>query len=179
MPLVPGFFCISNSGKLRSTWGQRGGKGGVWDKGKTGWGNDTNKTAFWECIRKNASKECALLWLGQQNSSSSAIIRKTDGSRVGRKGSDSSTGQGVRRGGGGQGRREINRQRTWGLGRDQRDPENSLLLLPRMIAGGRVDDRAWSRLWCFPEGYNTELSPFVFPQCCTPAHPLDPFSRAP
>lgn len=36
--------------------------------------------------------------VGQQNSSSSAIIRKTDGSGVGRGVSDSSTGQGVARG---------------------------------------------------------------------------------
>lgn len=37
--------------------------------------------------------------VGQQNSSSSAIIRKTDGSGVGRTAeSDSSAGQGVRRG---------------------------------------------------------------------------------
>lgn len=105
---------------------------------------------------------------GQQNSSSSAIIRKTDGSGVGRRGSDSSTGQGVERGK--RSPREEGDKQTEDseLGRHQRDPENSLLLLPCVMAGGRVGDRAGSWLPCFPEGYNTELSSCVFPSSLHP-----------
>lgn len=69
----------------------------------------------------------------QQDSSSSAIIRKTDDRGVRGRRSDSSTGQRVRSGK----RREINRERPRGLGRDQRGPEKSLLLLQCLIEGVR------------------------------------------
>lgn len=38
-----------------------------------------------------------------------------------------------------------------------------------MISSGRVDDRAWSWLPCFPEGYNTDLFPFVLPSSLHPS----------
>lgn len=73
---------------------------------------------------------------GQQNSSSSAIIRKTDGNGVGRRGSDSSTGQGVKSEKRRPGEEGDKQAEDSELGRDQRDPENSLLLLRCGMAGG-------------------------------------------
>lgn len=87
---------------------------------------------------------------GQQNSSSSAIIRKTDGSGVGRRGSDSSTGQGVKRGKRGPGKEGDKQTEDSELGRDQRDPENSLLLLLCVMARGRVGDWGLELASAFP-----------------------------
>lgn len=115
---------------------------------------------------------------GQQNSSSSAIIRKTDGSGVGRRGSDSSTGQGVKRGKRRPGKEGDKQTEDSELGRDQRDPENSLLLLLCVMARGRVGVGAWSWLPCFPEGYNAELSSCTPLLTEPPACPLDLLTRA-
>lgn len=71
-------------------------------------GFETKRTLGGEMMPVNSRRESAsgetlarsvlCHGVGQQNSSSPAIIRKTDGSGVGRRGSDSSPKQGVRRG---------------------------------------------------------------------------------
>lgn len=117
--------------------------------------------------------ECALLRVGQQNSSSSAIIRKTDDSGWGGGGVTHPLGRGEAGGAGGQGRRAINRRRAGGLGGGQRDPENSLLLLPCVTGSGRVDGRAWSWLGVARE-VNRRACPPPAPPALHPAHARDP-----
>jgi hypothetical protein len=74
-------------------------------------------------------------------------------------GSESSTGQGAEVGRGGQRKREINRQRTQGAGKRSKGSWEFPSAASMHDHKQQHRWQAWSWLQCFPEGYDTELSP--------------------